>query len=267
MGGPHGSVENTQNPDPQQGPSHDTSGSGRDHPRQTRTQQGPQPQAILKAAQKGLHRDRIRRGHRARHHPRTDLAAGTFYNYFPDKQSVFLELLNEKLRILNDEVRAARRSATDAESFFRNSYRALFTFMARDRDAFELLRRNAGTVRSLIDDSIYDVNIQQSVQDIRSAIEKGILPAGGRGVSRQRHGRHQLRTGRAHGRARTARRRGRRQFASALVTGGIARLGKPRRTEGPRSEARDQPLEKFRKLTPSSETYECRPGRKKLTPR
>lgn len=132
--------------------------------------------AIIKAAQKvfteigygaATVRDIIRR---------TDLAAGTFYNYFPDKQSVFLELLNEKLRILNQEVGDARRAAADTEGFVRDGYRALFSFMARDRDAFELLRRNAGTVRALIDDSIYDSNIQESVGDIRRAIERGILP-------------------------------------------------------------------------------------------
>lgn len=133
--------------------------------------------AILKAAQQvfteigygaATVRDIIRR---------TELAAGTFYNYFPDKQSVFLELLNEKLRILNDAVGTARRAAPDMEGFFRDGYRALFTFMARDREAFELLRRNAGTVRALIDDSIYDINIQESVEDIRRAIGKGILPS------------------------------------------------------------------------------------------
>lgn len=107
---------------------------------------------------------------------RTDLAAGTFYNYFPDKQSVFLELLNDKLRLLNDAVGEARRKATDMDSFFEGSYLALFTYMASDRDAFELLRRNAGTVRALIDASIYDTNIEESVRDIERAIEAGILP-------------------------------------------------------------------------------------------
>jgi AcrR family transcriptional regulator len=107
---------------------------------------------------------------------RTDLAAGTFYNYFPDKESVFLELLNDKLRLLNEGVAEARRSATDAESFFQGSYFALFTYMASDRDAFELLRRNAGTVRALIDASIYDTNVEESVRDIERAIEAGILP-------------------------------------------------------------------------------------------
>jgi AcrR family transcriptional regulator len=181
--------------------------------------------AILKAAQKvftdigygaATVRDIIRG---------TDLAAGTFYNYFPDKQSVFLELLNEKLRILNAEVRAARRASRDAEDFFRNSYRALFTFMARDRDAFELLRRNAGTVRSLIDDSIYDVNIQDSVQDIRSAIDQGILPpvdaeflaSAMAGISFELAVRMVEREPLDVEAAAV--------FASALVTGGIARLG------------------------------------------
>lgn len=107
---------------------------------------------------------------------RTDLAAGTFYNYFPDKESVFLELLNDKLRMLNEAVGEARRKSTDMQTFFEGSYLALFTYMASDRDAFELLRRNAGTVRALIDASIYDTNIEESVRDIQKAIDAGILP-------------------------------------------------------------------------------------------
>src|SRR3954452_10944388 len=82
---------------------------------------------------------------------RTDLATGTFYNYFPDKEAVFRALLEHVAREARERVRAARRGATDAEAFVRDSYRAYFAYLAPDRVNFEILRRNAGTIRALFD--------------------------------------------------------------------------------------------------------------------
>ena len=45
---------------------------------------------------------------------RTDLATGTFYNYFPDKESVLREILDETTGEIRVRVRAARRGAHDA---------------------------------------------------------------------------------------------------------------------------------------------------------
>src|SRR5438067_10061704 len=68
---------------------------------------------------------------------RTDLATGTFYNYFPDKEAVFRALVEESARRIRELVRAARREATDLESFVREGYRAYFEFVASDRTLFE----------------------------------------------------------------------------------------------------------------------------------
>src|SRR5438270_9726948 len=43
---------------------------------------------------------------------RTDLATGTFYNYFPDKEAVLHALLDEAATEARARVREARRSAT-----------------------------------------------------------------------------------------------------------------------------------------------------------
>lgn len=40
---------------------------------------------------------------------RTDLAAGTFYNYFPDKESVFRALLEERINTLTERLTRLRR--------------------------------------------------------------------------------------------------------------------------------------------------------------
>src|SRR3954453_3636470 len=76
----------------------------------------------------------------------TDLATGTFYNYFPDKEAVFRALLDESITEARALARAARRAAASFEEFVADAYQAYFTFLAEDPQLFLLVRRNAGTI-------------------------------------------------------------------------------------------------------------------------
>src|SRR3954463_1536432 len=80
---------------------------------------------------------------------RTDLATGTFYNYFPDKESVLSALLDETAGEARERVRAARRAGPTLDAFVRDGFRAYFRFLLEDRRTSELLSRNAGTIRAL----------------------------------------------------------------------------------------------------------------------
>jgi AcrR family transcriptional regulator len=108
---------------------------------------------------------------------RTDLATGTFYNYFPDKEAVFRALLEEVARQARELVRAARREATDVDSFVRDSYRAYFGLLASDRTTFEIMRRNAGTIRALFDTPALGAGTDELEADLRAAIAAGVVPA------------------------------------------------------------------------------------------
>ena len=55
---------------------------------------------------------------------RTELAAGTFYNYFPDKESVFRALVHEVGAEARRRVRAARHAAATPAGFVEDAYRA-----------------------------------------------------------------------------------------------------------------------------------------------
>ena len=57
---------------------------------------------------------------------RTDLSPGTFYNYFPDKESVFLALVEESTARIRALLREARTSASSLEEFVLGAYRAWF---------------------------------------------------------------------------------------------------------------------------------------------
>jgi AcrR family transcriptional regulator len=108
---------------------------------------------------------------------RTGLATGTFYNYFPDKESVFRALLSEVAAGARARVQAARRRATTLDQFVEEGYRAYFEFLAEDRATFELTRRNAGTIRTLFDEPSVGAGAEELRADLDDAVARGLTPA------------------------------------------------------------------------------------------
>jgi AcrR family transcriptional regulator len=104
---------------------------------------------------------------------RTGLASGTFYNYFPDKESVLRALVEEIAREARRLTRAARRESTSLEAFVEDGFRAYFELLARDRETFLFVRRNAGTIRSLFDDPSIWAGARELSEDLRQAIDAG----------------------------------------------------------------------------------------------
>ncbi|HKG02952.1 MAG TPA: TetR/AcrR family transcriptional regulator [Conexibacter sp.] len=108
---------------------------------------------------------------------RSGLAAGTFYNYFPDKESVFRAVLDEHTTELRCRLRDARAQARDAETIVREGFQTYFSFIVEDRPLFEMLRRNAGTVRELFDTPALESGILELLEDLRALAVRGELPA------------------------------------------------------------------------------------------
>jgi AcrR family transcriptional regulator len=73
---------------------------------------------------------------------RTELASGTFYNYFPDKDTVFRAVIEEAGAEARRRVRAARKAARGFPEFVEAGYRAYFTFIVEDPATFAFLHRN-----------------------------------------------------------------------------------------------------------------------------
>jgi AcrR family transcriptional regulator len=107
----------------------------------------------------------------------TDLASGTFYNYFPDKQAVFLAIVEEFGAEARRRVRAARRSAAGADDFIESGFRAFFEFIVADPVTFAFLRRNQSTIRERFGDAVLPAGLGELEEDIRAAIARGDLPA------------------------------------------------------------------------------------------
>ena len=107
---------------------------------------------------------------------RTDLASGTFYNYFPDKDAVFRALVEETGAEARRRVRAARRSARTAEDFVEGGYRAFFSFIVEDPGRFAFMRSNLDTVRDRFGDAVLPAGTEELAEDLRVAIEAGHVP-------------------------------------------------------------------------------------------
>ncbi|MBW3653289.1 MAG: TetR/AcrR family transcriptional regulator [Actinobacteria bacterium] len=107
---------------------------------------------------------------------RTDLASGTFYNYFSDKEALFRAVLEESAEKVRARVQAARREAHSLEEFVAAGYREYFGFLADDPEAFALMRRNSGTIRTMFDEPIFGAGIDELAADLRRAMKIGIVP-------------------------------------------------------------------------------------------
>jgi AcrR family transcriptional regulator len=108
---------------------------------------------------------------------RTDLASGTFYNYFPDKESVLRALLEDSAREWRRRVREARAQATSLEDFVGGGFRAFFSFIADDPTLFAVLRRNAPIIRSLIEEPMLGAGLDELLADLEAAMARGRMPA------------------------------------------------------------------------------------------
>ena len=76
---------------------------------------------------------------------RTALATGTFYNYFPDKESVLVALVEKSAGEARVRVRAARREATTLEALIRDGFRAYFEALRRAGRALRAAQIAAGS--------------------------------------------------------------------------------------------------------------------------
>src|SRR5256885_7848904 len=69
---------------------------------------------------------------------KTDLATGTFYNYFDDKQDAFMALLDEMSEKGRALVRAQRQEpGRSLEERVANAYRAYFEWAVQEHQLFE----------------------------------------------------------------------------------------------------------------------------------
>ena len=107
---------------------------------------------------------------------RTDLATGTFYNYFPDKEALLHELIEEFQLELRQRVHAAREAAESLEDLMRSAFRACFELFVEDEMIVTLLKRNAGEIEQLMTVKALDPAASELANDLRAKAREGVVP-------------------------------------------------------------------------------------------
>jgi AcrR family transcriptional regulator len=107
---------------------------------------------------------------------RTGLACGTFYNYFPDKETLFRTLLAQRIGQFTERLQAARNEAATIETFVADAYRAAFAEVAEDPEFFALLFRNEPIIRALFSENVMGLMLGTLRDDLKGAVDRGLLP-------------------------------------------------------------------------------------------
>ncbi len=110
---------------------------------------------------------------------RTNLATGTFYNYFQSKDEIFNALIAQTQADLNKALRDARRQADNFEDFVHKSYLTYFSYYAENRSIYEMMRANRGHTANpkYSDDPHRQTAFHELREDLEKAIADDLLPA------------------------------------------------------------------------------------------
>ena len=114
---------------------------------------------------------------------RTDLASGTFYNYFKDKEEIFSAVIAEMSGELLARHREGRARATTAEEFIRRHCSTYLYYVAEDPEILAFGRNNVTPIRNLFDKTYYDSLYQSAVPFTRVAPGRAVyLEASASGI-------------------------------------------------------------------------------------
>jgi len=148
-----------------------------DGTRRRREERKAQNRAQLLAAARKVFAEKGLEGATARDIVReTDLATGTFYNYFSDKDEIFSALLEEVSAKARPRVRAERlREGATLEERMEAAYRAYFELAVEERELFLVLQRNAGAIAMMSGEEIFDAGVRELFEDIAAWVQAGEL--------------------------------------------------------------------------------------------
>ena len=104
------------------------------------------------------------------------LAPGTFYNYFPDKEALFREILEVRINDLTSRMHEVRDSARTLEAFIHGTFYALFSKIVEEPCFFRLVLRNEHAVRTLFSETVIGIPTRALIEDLHAAIARGLLP-------------------------------------------------------------------------------------------
>jgi len=109
----------------------------------------------------------------------TDLATGTFYNYFRDKDEVFNSLLAEFEHKVREATMPIRRDTSlPFEVRLERGARAFFQVVIEDEELFSVLRRNAGAIAMMPSERLFGKGMEEFREDLQMWESDGDLMPG-----------------------------------------------------------------------------------------
>ena len=145
----------------------------------TREQQKQENRAKLVAAARKVFAEKGLAAATARDIVReTNLATGTFYNYFDDKEHAFRAVFDEWAEQARGTAREKRlQPGISLEQRIYDAYHAYFELVVADPEMFEVLRRNADAIAMMGSEDLFAEAVGEFVEDMQQWVEEGQLPA------------------------------------------------------------------------------------------
>ena len=109
---------------------------------------------------------------------RTNLASGTFYNYFDSKEAVFNALSEEIGTELRQLLRDVRQRATSFDGFIEAMFLTYFSYYVNNRENYMLTRSNRGRdgMNEVMQGPQVRAGLAELSDDIHQAIAEGFIP-------------------------------------------------------------------------------------------
>jgi AcrR family transcriptional regulator len=103
-----------------------------------------------------------------------DIGVGTFYLYYPTKDALFLELVEDTARILKEEIDQAKAPVVDRLEKLRAAHRAFFHFAQNNRDLLKIVFGHGNTFNELLR-RVYAMFVADTVTDFNDGLNQGVF--------------------------------------------------------------------------------------------
>jgi len=103
-----------------------------------------------------------------------DIGVGTFYLYYPTKDALFLELVEETARALMEEINQARNMVEDRSEKFRVVNLAFFRFARDHRELFKIIFGHGNTFDELLR-QVYAMFVADAAERVADGIQQNVF--------------------------------------------------------------------------------------------